>query len=141
LINVNEWPFIKLASFGSIIKILTDNGVQFTNRKEGELAFEHMFDRICEEEGIVHRKTQVAYPWTNGQVERMNRTIKEATVQSYYYSTHQQLERYLNDFLLAYNFACRLKGKTPWQLIEEQWGKNSHLFHQNINTFNKGLNI
>jgi transposase-like protein len=83
-------------------KILTDNGVQFMGRKERELALEHMFDRICEQEGMVHRKTQVAYPWTNGQVERMNRTIKQATVQTYYYSTHQQLERHLNDFLLGY---------------------------------------
>ena len=72
----------------------------------------------------------------------MSRTIKQATVQSY--SSHQQLEQHLNDFLLAYNFARRLKalrGKTPWQSIEEQYSKNPHLFHQNINTFTKGLNI
>jgi len=30
-----------------IHKILTNNGVQFTNRKEGELILEDMFDRIC----------------------------------------------------------------------------------------------
>jgi transposase-like protein len=126
-----------------IHKILTDNGVQFTNRKEGELALEHMFDRICEQEGIIHRRTQVAHPWTNGQIERMNRTIKQATVQSYYYSSHEQLECHLNDFLLAYNFARRLKalrGKTPWQFIEQQWQKNPHFFHQNIIAFTKGLN-
>lgn len=65
-----------------IEKTLTDSGVQFTNRKEGALALEHMFDRICEQEGIVHKRTQGAYPWANGQVERINRTIKQATVQS-----------------------------------------------------------
>ena len=125
-----------------IDKILTDNGVQFTNRKEGELAFEHMFDRICKEEGIVHRRTQVAHPWTNGQVERMNRTIKQATVHTYYYSSQSELERHLNDFLLAYNFARRLKalkGKTPWQFLEEQYTKNPRLFYKNITTFTKGL--
>ena len=61
----------------------------------------------------------------------MNRTIKEATVQSYYYSSHKQLDRPLNDYLLAYNFARILKalrGKTPWQLIEEQWQKKSSAF-------------
>ena len=126
-----------------IHKILTDNGVQFTNRKEGELALEHMFDRICSQAGIEHRRTQLAHPWTNGQVERMNRTIKQATVGTYYYSSHRELERHLNDFLLAYNFARRLKalrGKTPWQFIEQEWQKNPQLFHLNIATFTKGLN-
>jgi hypothetical protein len=29
--------------------------------------------------------TQPNYPWSNGQVERMNRTLKEATVRRYHY--------------------------------------------------------
>lgn len=41
---------------------------------------------------IDHRLTKVKHPWTNGQVERMNRTIKEATVKRYHYDSHQQLE-------------------------------------------------
>ncbi|MHC2332223.1 hypothetical protein ACVIW0_001512 [Bradyrhizobium sp. USDA 4454] len=32
----------------------------------------------CEENGIEHRQTKIKHPWANGQVERMNRTIKEA---------------------------------------------------------------
>lgn len=40
----------------------------------------HMFDMRCRENGIEHRLTRIKHPWTNGQVERMNRTIKEATV-------------------------------------------------------------
>ena len=39
----------------------------------------------------------------------MNRTIKEATVQRYYYETHEQLRSHLADFVTAYNFARRLK--------------------------------
>jgi transposase InsO family protein len=38
-----------------------------------------MFDLRCQENGIEHRLTKIKHPWTNGQVERMNRTIKEAT--------------------------------------------------------------
>ncbi len=38
------------------------------------------FDMICEANGIEHRLTKPNHPWTNGQVERMNRTIKDATV-------------------------------------------------------------
>jgi hypothetical protein len=54
--------------------------------------------------------------WTNGQVERMNRTLKEAAVQRCYYESHEQLRAHLADFLAAYNFAKRLKslcGLTP----------------------------
>jgi len=40
---------------------------------------------------------------TNGQVERMNRTIKEATVQRYHYDRHDQLEAHLAGFNNAYN--------------------------------------
>ena len=68
-----------------------------------------MFDRICREHGIEHRLTKPNHPWTNGQVERMNRTLKEATVRRYHYETHQQLREHLEAFLNAYNFAKRLK--------------------------------
>jgi len=61
--------------------VLTDNGIQFTNHERHVYAFEHIFDRACREHQIEHRLTKIKHPWTNGQVERMNRTIKEATVQ------------------------------------------------------------
>jgi len=54
----------------------------------------------------------------------MNRTIKEATVNSFTYATHEQLKLHLHSFLMAYNFAKRLKGlkgKTHWQFIQNQW--------------------
>ncbi len=60
--------------------ILTDNGIQFTNRTVDKYAWMHIFDRICYEYNIEHRLTKVNHPWTNGEVERMNRTSKEATV-------------------------------------------------------------
>lgn len=84
----------------AIHTVLTDNGIQFTNRKQDRHAFEHIFDRVCRESGILHRLTQVKHPWTNGQVERMNRTIKEATVNRYYYDNHAQLQTHLQNFFL-----------------------------------------
>jgi len=39
----------------------------------------HMFDRVCEAVDIEHRASKLSHPWTNDQVECMNRTIKEAT--------------------------------------------------------------
>ena len=60
----------------------------------------------------------------NGQVERMNRTIKDATVKRYHYESHDQLRTHLADFLNAYNFARRLKtlsGLAPYEYICKIW--------------------
>ncbi len=109
--------------------ILTDNGIQFCDlpsRRSGPTARlrMHMFDRICTANGIEHRTTRPNHPWTNGQVERMNRTIKEATVKRYHYESHDQLRQHLQDFIDAYNFARRLKtlkGLTPHEYICSCW--------------------
>ena len=54
-----------------------------------------------DEHGIEHRLTKANHPWTNGQVERMNRTIKEATIRRYHYADRDQLRAHLRDFLSA----------------------------------------
>jgi transposase InsO family protein len=64
--------------------ILTDNGIQFAKRQGTETYRSIPFDRFCQAHNIEHRLTKICHPWTNGQVERMNRTIKEATVKRYY---------------------------------------------------------
>jgi hypothetical protein len=75
--------------------VLTDNGIQFAdlpkNRKGPTARWRgRPFDRLCLRCGIEHRSTTPNHPWTNRQVERMNRTIKEDTVQRYYYDSHNQ---------------------------------------------------
>jgi transposase InsO family protein len=82
-----------------------------------------MFDMRCREHGIEHRFTK-----TNGQVQRMNRTIKEATVKRYHYETHDQLQKHLDNFVDAYNFGRRLKtlkGLTPYDFICKGWTNNA----------------
>jgi len=109
--------------------VLTDNGIQFRfppRYSDGPTAtyMTHMFNLRCRENGIEHRFTKINHPWTNGQVERMNRTIKEATVQRYHYETNEQLRRHLDDFVAAYNFGRRLKtlrGLTPYEFICKRW--------------------
>jgi transposase InsO family protein len=49
--------------------ILTDNGLQFTNRQRDQYAFQHIFARVCQEHGIERRLTKTNDPWTNGQAE------------------------------------------------------------------------
>ncbi len=109
--------------------VLTDNGIQFTfppRYANGPTAqyMPHMFDMRCRENGIEHRLTKVKHPWTNGQVERMNRTIKEATVKRFHYDNHRQFETHLTDFISAYNFGRRLKtlkGLTPYEYVCKVW--------------------
>jgi transposase InsO family protein len=128
--------------------VLTDNGVQFCDqpsRRSGPTARWrlHMFDRICREHGIEHRLTKPNHPWTNGQVERMNRTLKEATVRRYHYESHRQLENHLAAFLDAYNFAKRLKtlrGLTPFEAICKAWADQPNCFASDPIHLTSGLN-
>ena len=60
-----------------------------------------LFDRGCRRHEIEHRFTKPKHPWTNGQVERMNRTIKDATVRHYQYPTHAALQEHLATLLDA----------------------------------------
>jgi transposase InsO family protein len=124
--------------------VLTDNGIHFTNpigtwspteikamieRRERFRC--HSFELACAQNDIDHRLTKPKHPWTNGQVERMNRTIKEATVKRFYYETHDQLRGHLADFVSAYNFAKRLKtlkGLTPYEHICKAWTNEPERF-------------
>ncbi len=84
------------------------------------------------------------HPWTNGQVERMNRTLKEATVKRFYYDSHDQLRRHLAEFVAAYNFARRLKalrGLTPYEFICKAWAGQPERFTRNPLYQMPGLNI
>ena len=97
----------------------------------------HAFDLACAQHGIDHRLTKFNHPWTNGQVERMNRTIKEATVRRFYYETHESLRTHLATFLDAYNFAKRLKslrGLTPFERICQLWTEQPERFRLNPST-------
>lgn len=114
--------------------VLTDNGIQFANQERHRLAGPHIFDRVCDEHCIEHRLTKPYHPWTNGQVERMNRTIKQATVDRYHYESHDQLREHLATFLLAYNHAKRLKtlkGLTPYEFICKCWTSERQRFTTN----------
>ena len=115
--------------------ILTDNGIQFADqpRNRNQIYSRPMrFDMICDAHGVEHRLTRPNHPWTNGQVERMNRTIKDGeadqktirgivflrNVKRFHYQDHQQLRAHLGDYMAAYNYARRLKtlnGLTPYE--------------------------
>jgi transposase InsO family protein len=138
--------------------VLTDNGLHFTDprgdgwspteiknmieRKEPFRA--HAFELACVRNDIDHRLTKPKHPWTNGQVERMNRTIKDATVKRFHYERHDQFKTHLADFVAAYNFARRLrtlKGLTPYECICKLRTKEPNRFDLNPLHHMPGLNI
>src|SRR3954452_18651461 len=138
--------------------VLTDNGTHFTTPgntasaapliKEaiarGETVWAHAFEYACAQNDVDHRLTKPRHPWTNGQVERMNRTIKDATVRRYHYDSHDQLRQHLSDFVTAYNFARRLKtlkGLTPYEFICKRWTLEPERFRLNPLHQMPGLNI
>jgi IS30 family transposase len=128
----------------AIHTILTDNGIQFTNLAHHKHAGIHIFDRVCTEHDIDHRLTKIKHPWTNGQVERMNRTIKDATVKRYHYNNHEQLKQHLDDFINAYNYGRRLKtlkGLTPYEFICKCWTNEPDRFSLDPIHQMPGLNI
>jgi Integrase core domain len=128
--------------------VLTDNGIQFRlppRYADGPTAcyVTHMFEMRCRENGIEHRFTRINHPWTNGQVERMNRTIKDATVKRYHYDSHAQLRQHLDDFVSAYNFGRRLKtlkGLTSYEYTCKTWTTEPHRFRLNPIHQMPGLN-
>lgn len=119
--------------------VLTDNGIQFADlpkNRTGPTAMwrGHPFNRACARHAIEHRLTRPNHPWTNGRVERMNRTLKEATVRRYHYESHDQLRRHISAFLAAYNYAKRLKalrGLTPYEYICKIWTDKPDQFKLN----------
>ena len=120
------------------------NGIQFAFRSQDRHTWIHPFTQDCEAAGIEHRRTQVKHPWTNGQVERMNRTLKEATVKRYHYEDAEALNTHLMAFLDAYNYGKGLKmlrGLTPYQEILRWKGKEPSIFHHNLDHFYKGPNM
>ena len=139
--------------------ILTDNGIQFAEQpRNRNTAYSRpmRFDMICAANGIEHRLTKPNHLWTNGPplivckqttagqwVERMNRTIKDATVKRFHYDNHEQLRAHLREFLAAYNFARRLKtlgGLTPYEYICKTWTTEPERFNLDPTHQMPGLN-
>jgi transposase InsO family protein len=122
--------------------VLTDNGVQFSDqaRTGGRLPV-HPFTRLRQASGVEHRLTKPYHPWTNGQAERMVRTVKDATVHAFHYATIPELRRHVAVWLAAYNFAKQLRTlrwRTPMEAIAAVWQQKPHLFLRSPVHFNPG---
>ena len=85
--------------------VLTDNGIAFTDlpkhrNKPVHVFLEmHVFGGICNENDVVHKLSKPYDPWTNGQAERMNRSIKEATIKTFPYPNLESLKAHVLAFV------------------------------------------
>ena len=63
-----------MRAYGVPEEVLTDNGQQFTDRfGQGR---EVLFDRICRDDGIIHRLTPPRSPTTTGKIERFHGSLR-----------------------------------------------------------------
>ena len=135
-----------------ITHILTDNGLEFTDkwaRGKGFVSGNHIFDKECslqddksKQQAIEHRLTVPYIPQTNGMVERVNGTIKNATIKAEDYTSIEDLKVELNKFLIYYNFNRRhgslrkeLKVRTPFDAVQSWFQTKPEIFKILPNVF------
>ena len=116
----------------AIHAVLADNGMALADlpRNRGRhpeieaILGGHIFDRVCDEHGVEHRLAKPCHPWANGQAERMNRTVGEATIKAFHYPDRDALKAHVLAFVTAYSFAKHLKAlrwRTPFQAVCDAW--------------------
>lgn len=137
-----------------ITHVLTDNGLEFTNRlirnKKGEYnAKPSKLDVLCNKNEIEHRCTKPFSPQTNGMVEKANDIIKSATIKKVKYDSLEEMNTHLTSFLINYNLYRRhgslrkeLKVKTPFDAVEKWYELDPEIYKLKPDEFkNKILNL
>ncbi len=97
--------------------ILTDCGREYCGRADS-----HFYEIYLASQGIKHRTTRPASPFTNGFVERFHRTLKDEFFSKVFrqkiYHSIEELQQDLDAFLVHYNeqrthSGYRCQGRTP----------------------------
>lgn len=113
-----------------ITHVLTDNGTEFTWRKLAvKVKKPHPFEVALKELGAEHRCTKVKHPWTNGRVERLNRTMKSATIDRTRYANSHEMTLDLLSWRIRYNLHTKLRtlgGLTPLEALQAHLQKLAH---------------
>lgn len=128
---------LKLASPIKIIKLLTDNGSQFTDRftsRDKKPTGKHAFDIACADMAIEHRLSPPRHPQTNGMVERFNGRISELIRQTHF-ANAAELETTLYSYLKLYNHHIpqrAIDGKTPIQALKKWQQDKPDLFLKRV---------
>ena len=128
----------------AIVKLLTDNGSQFTDRftskkKDPETgdrirSSKHAFDVLCKQLAIAHRLIPPRHSQTNGMVERFNSRISEIVNQTRF-ASKGELESTLRNYLKIdnHNIPQRaLDNATPIQAMQKWQEKTPDVFVKRI---------
>ncbi|MEO8810024.1 MAG: IS481 family transposase, partial [Rhodanobacter sp.] len=119
---------LRAASPIKIVKLLTDNGSQFTDRftsKEKEPSGKHVFDRECVLLGVEHRLIPPRHPQTNGMVERFNGRISDILATTRF-NSREQLTTTIARYSILYNQHIPQKALAHRAPLEaaRQWQKD-----------------
>lgn len=115
---------VRVADF-KIQSVKTDNGTCFTNRYTGyyksDLPFPrpHAFDKVCQENNILHYLIDPGKPQQNSFVERSHREDQEKFYEQTKFKSFPELRYKLRLWNMEYNNTkhCGLNGKTPNQTL------------------------
>jgi transposase InsO family protein len=88
--------------YGVPDEVLTDNAKVFTGRL-GPHPVEVLFERVCRENGIIHRLTGVRSPTTTGKIERFHRTLRTEFLPGRIFATLEEAQAALDAFVADYN--------------------------------------
>jgi transposase InsO family protein len=138
---------LKLATPIRIIKLLTDNSSQFTDRfttKDRKPSGQHAFDKVCAAMGIERRLAPPRHPQTNGMGERFKGRISELLQQTRF-DSRADLEKTLLNYLKLYNHHIpqrAIGAKRPFDAVialaqqrrpefERVWTTTSHVKGRN----------
>ena len=128
----------------TIVKLLSDNGSQFTDRLTSKKkdpvsgdripSGKHVFDVLCKQLVIEHRLIPPRHPQTNGMVERFNGRISEVVNQTRF-GSRAELESTLRNYLKIYNHNIpqrALDNATPIQAMKKWQEKKPELFVKRV---------
>ena len=120
LLNEKVLPYYEQHEL-PLLRILTDRGTEYCGKPES-----HDYQLYLALNDIDHTRTKVRHPQTNGIVERFHKTILnefyQVTFRKKVYSTLEQLQADLDEWLVKYNTERTHQGKmccgrTPFETM------------------------